>query len=397
MQLGKGGPLISFKVNRSKSHQTLVGRTLLGTLFRPLPTATQILRQYLGDSNPANAGQYTLYLRNALHQAVKKKSRKFLLLLGVVSIIAATALVLVGLQQRQISKLKDLGTKLFYNMKALELQIASLDAVPPFDNDQISADLRAMRSKYRQMQKQYDHFVNELGVYEALDEQDRLILRIARIFGECELNAPTGFTKEVQKYIRKWQSTSRLEKAVRMSMAYDYPKKIAKAFLDRQMPPQYYYLALQESDFDVTRCGPKTRYGIAKGMWQFMPGTARAYGLKLGPLREVRRPDPKDERHDHTKSTQAAVRFIQDLYRTTAQGSGLLVLASYNWGIGNVAALVRQMPPDPEERNFWKLVQNYDIPRQTHDFVFYVFAAAVIGENPELFGFDFENPLAEAT
>lgn len=55
------------------------------------------------------------------------------------------------------------------------------------------------------------------------------------------------------------------------------------------------------------------------------------------------------------------------------------------------------LPRNPRQRNFWELVKRFKIPRQTYDFVFYVISAAVIGENPALFGFDLENPLAEVS
>jgi hypothetical protein len=52
------------------------------------------------------------------------------------------------------------------------------------------------------------------------------------------------------------------------------------------------------------------------------------------------------------------------------------------------------MPKNPRDRNFWKLLQKYRIPKETYDYVFSIVSAAVIGENPRLFGFDFDNPLA---
>ena len=54
------------------------------------------------------------------------------------------------------------------------------------------------------------------------------------------------------------------------------------------------------------------------------------------------------------------------------------------------------MPADPRERNFWKLLERHRerMPLQTYDYVFYIVSAAVIGENPRLFGFPIDNPLA---
>ena len=171
---------------------------------------------------------------------------------------------------------------------------------------------------------------------------------------------------------------------------------MAKAMLDQQMPPQFFYLALQESNFDRQAVGPKTRFGIAKGAWQFMPTTAREYELRTGPLVEIRQYDPRDERHNFEKSTQAAARYLRFIYSTDAQASGLLVIASYNWGQTRVLNRIRELPANPKERNFWQLLKHYQIPKQTYDYVLNIFSAAVIGQNPQLFGFDFENPLPEA-
>jgi len=115
-------------------------------------------------------------------------------------------------------------------------------------------------------------------------------------------------------------------------------------------------------------------------------------------LFKVKKPDPQDERHNFERSTMAAAKYIRDIYDTDAQASGLLVIASYNWGERRVIKLIRSMPEDPRERNFWRMLENYKekIPKQTYDYAFYIVSAAVIGENPRLFGFDFESPLASA-
>jgi hypothetical protein len=95
------------------------------------------------------------------------------------------------------------------------------------------------------------------------------------------------------------------------------------------------------------------------------------------------------------KSTRAAARYLRDIYETEAQASGLLVLASYNWGHNLVKGLIRELPENPRERNFWAFLKTYKsrVPKQTYDFVYYIFSAAVIGENPQLFGFSFDKPV----
>ena len=134
-------------------------------------------------------------------------------------------------------------------------------------------------------------------------------------------------------------------------------------------------------------------------MWQFIPETGSRFGLKIGPLAAFPKADPADDRHQWEKATEAAARYIKEIYSTDAQASGLLVMASYNWGEQRVINMLRTMPANPRERNFWKLLERYRerVPKETYDYVLNIVAAAVIGENPRLFGFPFDSPLASST
>ena len=97
--------------------------------------------------------------------------------------------------------------------------------------------------------------------------------------------------------------------------------------------------------------------------------------------------DPLDDRFDFWKSTVAAIKYLRDLNNTEAQASGLLVMASYNWGENNIRQIISRMPENPRERNFWRLLSYKDIPRETYDYVFSIFSAAVICENQRPFRF----------
>jgi hypothetical protein len=70
----------------------------------------------------------------------------------------------------------------------------------------------------------------------------------------------------VLKYIEKWKTTPRLKRAILRARENGYTAKIAETLLAYDLPPQYFYLALQESDFNLKACGPETKWGIAKGM-----------------------------------------------------------------------------------------------------------------------------------
>ena len=68
-------------------------------------------------------------------------------------------------------------------------------------------------------------------------------------------------------------------------------------------------------------------------------------------------------------------------------------MACYNWNENKVREMLSRMPENPRERNFWKILNENKFPQETYDYVFYIMSAAVIGENPRLFGFDFDDPI----
>jgi membrane-bound lytic murein transglycosylase D len=299
-------------------------------------------------------------------------------------------------KHRQLTQQQAMAVELCYAIKALDVDIANRERVMATSGNSQGDQLKQYLERRRQMQNNYEQFISGLKLYDrALTPQDQLILRVTRLFGECEMPAPPEYLAEVNRYIRKWQSTRRFATAVAKAQGAGYTRKIAEAFQGQNLPPQFFYLAMQESDFDDDAVGPPTRMGIAKGMWQFIPDIGRRYGLKIGPLAAFPRPDPVDDRHQWEKATEAAARYIKDVYSTDAQASGLLVMASYNWGADRVINLLRTMPANPRERNFWKVLERHrdQVPKETYDYVMSIVSAAVIGENPRLFGFGFDSPL----
>jgi membrane-bound lytic murein transglycosylase D len=115
------------------------------------------------------------------------------------------------------------------------------------------------------------------------------------------------------------------------------------------VPQELKYLSIVESQLNakaVSRVG-------AKGMWQFMPVTARELGLKVTKY--------TDERTNVQKSTVAAAKYLRSLYGEF--GDWLLALAAYNGGPGTVFKAIKKSG----SRNFWAL-QNY-LPAETRGHV----------------------------
>ena len=140
-------------------------------------------------------------------------------------------------------------------------------------------------------------------------------------------------------------------------------------FRDENLPEELVYVAMIESGFNAGAVSPAK----AVGPWQFMPYTARQYGLKSD--RWI------DERRDYLKSTLAAARHFRELYNRL--GSWPLVLAAYNAGMGKVLSAMRRTGSD----DFWDLKESPFLLRETKSFVPKFMAVALIARDPAAYGF----------
>jgi len=388
--LGKGGPLLVLSIEQPYPSSFVKKEDPL--------SMTHYRDHYFSDQGDEEVGEHTMMVRRAFAQVQKKQKRKYGAVICLITCLFFIAGSVAVYKHLQVTRQKELAGEIFYAMKTLEIEFADLLRMARESEDpEAIAKIEQYKKQARELENNYSEFVDILGIYgKKISPQERIILKMARTFGECEIIMPDDFTSEVMRYIDKWKSSKRFSRAIARAKNKGYPSKIIKTMRLYNLPPQFFYLALQESDFNINACGPKTRWGIAKGMWQFIPGTGSEFGLKIGPLSKVKKPDPKDDRHNFAKSTEAAARYLRKIYDTDAQASGLLVMASYNWGHNRVNRLIKAMPQNPKERNFWEFLKLYrdKIPKETYDYVFKIFSAAVIGENPRLFGFDFDNPLA---
>ncbi len=135
-----------------------------------------------------------------------------------------------------------------------------------------------------------------------------------------------------------------------------------------RMPPILHYLALVESLYDPKATSPAG----ARGLWQFMPGTARQYGMRVG--------GNTDERTDPHKSTVAAARYLRDLAFEFGGDALLLALAGYNRGENGVRRALKKLEDPFSDRSYWRLVEEGLLPHETARYVTRFVAAAVAGE-----------------
>lgn len=154
----------------------------------------------------------------------------------------------------------------------------------------------------------------------------------------------------VQDYIDQY--TGRLRRSVSFMLGVQnfYVPIFEEALEAEGVPLELKYLPVVESAFDPMAT---SRVGAA-GLWQFMVPTAKHYGLTVNSL--------LDERRDPIKSSQAAARYLKDLYKSF--GDWTLAIAAYNCGRNNVLKAIKRAGG---ARDYWAIYPY--LPRETRGYV----------------------------
>ncbi len=150
-----------------------------------------------------------------------------------------------------------------------------------------------------------------------------------------------------------------------LKLANRYEKEIKKMLRQYRIPEDFFYLCVAESALR----NQKSRVG-AGGFWQFMPATARAYGMEVNSY--------VDERNNWRIATRAACQYLNDAYRKF--GSWTEAAASYNMGMGGLNSRMSKQ----SQRDYYDLV----LPEETERYVFRIIAFKVIMSNPTAYGYN---------
>ncbi len=193
--------------------------------------------------------------------------------------------------------------------------------------------------------------------------------------GAIRVDASDPITRRfLQIYTRQRPRT--VEEALARSGRYR--AMIQSALKAQGLPPELFYLVMTESEYKLDARSPSG----AVGLWQFMPGTARKYGLEVSYW--------VDERYDPQKATAAALHYLSDLYQWF--GDWNLALAAYNRGEGGLGQDMKWS----RSTDFQSLADRNALPRQTHHYVPKFMACVLIGEHPERYGLHpkYDEPVA---
>lgn len=184
-------------------------------------------------------------------------------------------------------------------------------------------------------------------------DTETLFQRLELVLDEVNINKDDEVTLY---YIKRYFSSRRRDAEILLGKSAMYLPMIEDYLRANQMPDELKYIPLVESALNPRAISHRG----AVGLWQMMPRTGRIYGLAIDKY--------VDERRDPHKSTQAALRYLADLY--AEYGDWALAIAAYNCGTPRMNKAIRWA----QSKNFWD-VQPY-LPQETQKYVPKIMAAA---------------------
>ncbi|MBW8323508.1 MAG: transglycosylase SLT domain-containing protein [Prolixibacteraceae bacterium] len=159
-----------------------------------------------------------------------------------------------------------------------------------------------------------------------------------------------SYNNTVKNFIAMYTVRKPKQVAVMLGLANYYFPMFEEALAKYGLPMELKYLPIIESALNPGA----NSVASAVGLWQFMYGTGKMYKLEISTF--------VDERRDPLKATDAAVRYLRDLYNI--YNDWHLVIAAYNCGPGNVNKAIKR---SGNAKDYWKIY--YKLPKETRGYV----------------------------
>lgn len=223
------------------------------------------------------------------------------------------------------------------------------------ESEKISTDLDSLVNTWYvklALQNNPDFFAGDSAGIEYPDTVYRD--RLSKINSLVQLQ----FNSIVRNHIHVYTIRQRDKFAAVLGLMDYYFPMIEDIFDAYGLPAELKYMAVIESALNPNAVN---RYSGATGLWQFMYSTGRMYGLTINSI--------VDERRNPVLATQAAAKYIKDLYAIYKDWT--LVIAAYNCGPGNVNKAIKR---SGNKKDYWGIF--YRLPRETRGYIPQYVAAA---------------------
>ncbi len=238
------------------------------------------------------------------------------------------------------------------------------------------AELAATRYQELQFFGVTDHYVDP--PYDYYTDPIQSVSRVPMLYLDQidprDFDIPLVVNERVQDWMVYFLTRGRKHYTKWLGRKVRYEPLITQALAERGLPQDLIYQSMIESGFSPYAYS----WAKAAGIWQFIPGTGRQYGMQIDWW--------VDQRRDPYVATVAALDYLEYLYGMF--DNWLLASAAYNAGEGKIGRAIQRYGT----RDFFELCQGDYLKPETKDYVPKIMAAAILGKYPDRYGLTAEIP-----
>ena len=244
--------------------------------------------------------------------------------------------------------------------------VAAQVAAPASEEDESSS---LQEPEPEEMAQEEIAALEQPGAWEFGAAKDQSTLPVETGVDLSAYDFPITINKQVLYYLDLFQGKQRKHFAAWLARSSRYRPFIEKELQKAGLPKDLVFLAMIESGYNPSAYS----CADASGLWQFIEGTGRIYGLKIDSY--------VDERREPEKATKAAIKFLAKLHAEL--GDWYLAVAAYNAGEKTLENAINKY----DTRDFWQLAISEGLQLETKRYVPKLIAAILIARNPEQYGF----------
>ncbi|MBD3319973.1 MAG: transglycosylase SLT domain-containing protein [Chitinivibrionales bacterium] len=323
-----------------------------------------------------NLGETQTHLLTTSYHASRKTHKQWIIILGAVLFVSVIAVTYFTIRAYQYKNLLQHGLTLEEMLDNIEKSIAEARKNPDQNKEELKALIAKLEKTKSKLSTVKTHIrEDDFGKFYE-DPIERKIDEILRRFGETDYHIPEKMVERVKYHVNIYSGRMKRTVARYIGRRDRYFPMIIRIFKEKNMPTELAYISMLESGFNPRALS----HAGARGLWQFMPATARRYGLRVD--------DQVDERLDPEKATYAATEYFKDLISIFGgKSSVMLAMAAYNAGEGRIMRALMKIDDPMRNRDFWYIYRMGVLAEETNEYIPRVIAMMILSENQEEFGF----------
>jgi len=293
--------------------------------------------------------------------------------------VAAVLLLVAGffaIRSFQYKQLLNQAQSLEAEVNQTEQMIDRLNNAPESNKEALASLISDLDNKQLKLRSLKDNLKDDDLSTIIHDPIEAAISDIISRFGETQYSIPPQMVERVKHHVEVFSGRMNSTIQIYLNRKDQYFPMMASILSQKNLPPELCYVSMLESGLNPTALS----HAGARGIWQFMPRTARQFKLKVN--------NSVDERLEPEKATHAAAEYFRDLIGIFGgKSSIMLAMAAYNAGEGRIMGALRKIDNPLRNRDFWYLYRMGYIPEETKEYIPKIIALIILDENRAHYGF----------